>query len=163
MREWVLLVGIKTQEVQVFKNKVWVCSYPVSTSKNGVGQEENTGKTPLGLHDIATKIGGGADPDAIFESRVLTGAKGKAEDEKAHIVARILWLKGLEKGYNLGWNDQRVVVDTEARYIYFHGTMHTHFIEQKIASSVGCIRMKSDDVIELYDRVPEGALVYIYC
>lgn len=162
IRDWVLLVNVDTQTLHVFQRQTRLCSYALSTSKNGTGQEEGSGKTPLGLHAIATKVGDGASRDAIFESRVLTGAKATAADEKAHIVARILWLKGLEKGYNLGWNENRVVVDSEARYIYFHGTMHTQFIDECVASSGGCFRMKSEDVINLYNQVPEEALVYIY-
>ena len=69
--------------------------YDVSTSRKGVGQEEGSYRTPLGLHRICEKIGDGAEPLAIFESRINTGNQAEIDGESSHIVARILRLQGL--------------------------------------------------------------------
>lgn len=117
-----ILVNIQ-KEVLHFKNGPNVHSYQISSAKNGIGQEDGSGKTPLGLHIIQERIGEGADPLEIFESRKPTGQLAKENDpEKSCIVGRILRLKGLEEGFNLGKNEYENSVDTYSRYIYIHGT-----------------------------------------
>lgn len=129
--------------------------YNISTSCEGLGSEENSGKTPTGLHRIKEKFGKNAPLGEIFRSRKDTGKKWQGEvSEEDLILTRILRLEGLEEGLNKGGN-----VDSYNRYIYFHGTNREDLIGKP--SSHGCIRMKNSDIIDLYQRVKEGTLVII--
>jgi len=123
--------------------------YPVSTSRFGVGTEEGSFKTPLGRFEIAARIGAGAALGSVFRSRVPTGETGAPDNPADLVQTRILWLHGLDPEN----------ANTRERYIYIHGTNH----EAEIGSpaSHGCIRMRNADIVELYDRVPEGAPVFI--
>ncbi len=128
-----------------------VAAYPVSTSKFGLGSVPGSSATPLGRHRVAKKIGTGMPLGAVFKSRRFTGevlppnAPGKDP-----IVTRILWLDGVER-------ENR---SSRSRHIYIHGTP----AEQKIGipASYGCVRMRSADVIELFDTVGVGASVEIF-
>jgi hypothetical protein len=132
------------------------CSYTISTAANGMGNRLDTFKTPFGIHRIRQKIGGGEARGMIFESREPTGRIASSLDnrEKDEITSRILWLDGLEEGINRGG-----VYDTFARFIYIHGTSDEKRIGQPV--SAGCIRMKNDDVIELFDGVLVDDIVLI--
>ena len=92
----------------------------------------------------------------VFESREPTGRIAKDLDNREYdeITSRILWLDGLENGVN-----RNGVCDTFARYIYIHGTSDEKRIGEPV--SAGCIRMKNDDVIELFDEVMENDIVLI--
>jgi len=131
-------------------------TYPVSTSKFGIGSTANTNKTPLGLHRIENKIGDNAPHGMIFKARQATGriAKINGEGDHDYVTTRIMWLKGLEPGKNAGSG-----IDSYRRYIYIHGTAEENKIGQP--ASHGCIRMYNSDVIDLFDRVNEGTEVYI--
>ncbi len=132
-------------------------SYPVSTSRRGSGQQINSYKTPLGIHKIARKIGQGEPLGRVFKARVATDQLSYAEDyqgEQDIISSRILWLQGLQPGWNQGGE-----VDTFDRYIYIHGTPDEAHIGQPV--SQGCIRMRNHDVIDLFDQVDENDLVII--
>lgn len=125
--------------------------FPVSTARNGAGEQEGSFCTPRGAHRIAQKIGDGAPRFAVFSAREATGEIWTPQLEAADpgrdwILSRILWLDGLEPGRNQGGN-----VDSHARYIYIHGTNE----EDKIGTPVshGCIRMRNDDVVALFDLV----------
>ncbi|KAG1663415.1 Amidophosphoribosyltransferase [Nymphon striatum] len=128
--------------------------------KAGLGNLSGSFKTPLGVHKIEEKIGKGAKPGTIFKARLNTHAIAPIlfnPDETSNadnITSRILWLKGLEHGVNLG-ND----VDTYKRYIYIHGTDE----EGRLGTPVshGCIRMANSEVIELFDEVEVGTIVCI--
>lgn len=157
--EWSILVDIKIQLLTLFKDQKIVASYPVSTGKNGIGQEEGSGKTPLGLHMIQEKIGDGAHPYAIFKSRLNTGEVA-APNGEGFITTRILRLSGLEESFNKGKNTEGHLVDTLARYVYIHGTNEIEHIGQP--RGAGCVRLKPEDMIELFNHVPEKTLVYIY-
>ena len=133
--------------------------YPVSTSKYGVGSENGSEKTPLGLHRIKDKVGGampvnmvlvGREPKGLLEDCIRDGVE--LPDDV--ITSRIMWLEGMEPGRNQGGH-----VDTYNRYIYIHGTSE----EDKIGTpaSIGCIRMLNDDVVELYRLVDKGTEVLI--
>ncbi len=139
-------------------NKDILFTYPVSTAALGTGQVENSYQTPLGLHKIKEKIGQGAQPFEVFSSRVSQGTVCTSDDPPS-IVGRILRLEGLEKGYNQGKNSEGQCVDSWERYIYIHGTNKIDEIGR--AAGAGCIRMKPEDIIQLFDQVSEGTIVYI--
>ncbi len=159
-----LLVNIAEQTLfRIQKNKI-IASYAVSTAKNGVGCEEGSEKTPLGVHRIAEKIGDGAAENSLFKARKNTGEvlvplteKGIYSDIDA-ITSRILWLDGLELGKNKGTNRDGNV-DSYSRYIYLHGTNE----EWRLGTPVshGCIRMSNQAIIDLYDTVCVNTLVVI--
>lgn len=127
-------------------------SWPVSTAERGVGELAGSFCTPRGRHIIRAKIGEGAPVNAVFRSRRPTGEiyspeMGELEPERDWILSRILWLSGREVGVNrLGCND------TMRRYIYIHGTPDERFVQQPL--SHGCIRMRNDDLIALFEQVP---------
>lgn len=145
-----VLVSVRDQKMVVVKDGHPVKSYPVSTSKFGLGDQPGSKRTPLGTMQIARKIGSGAPAGAVFKSRRRTGeiispnAPGRDP-----IVSRILWLRGTEYENRNAYH----------RYIYIHGTAE----EWRVGSpaSYGCIRMKSRDVIDLYQRVGVGAEVKV--
>lgn len=133
--------------------------YPVSTAANGVGCEKDSGCTPLGAHIIRAKIGAGAALNTAFVGRRATGEICTPElmaefPNRDWILTRILWLSGTELGFNRLGN-----VDSMQRYIYIHGTPDS--TDMGMIGSHGCIRMRNDDVIALFDAVPVGTIVVI--
>lgn len=132
-----------------------VKTYPVSTSKYGIGNQVGSNKTPLGRHRIEKKIGDGAPLGMIFKARQPIGRISEMNVEGDDIITtRIMWLKGLEPGKNSGRG-----IDSYRRYIYIHGTAEEHKIGQ--IASHGCVRMYNIDVIDLFDSVSEGTEVDI--
>ena len=155
----IIIVDISEQRLYLYSNNDLIQSFPVSTSKYGEGQTENSFKTPLGLHEIKEKIGHKAPINTIFTARVNTNKRADVQikqndTEDDFVTSRILWLEGLEDGINRGLG-----VDSYNRYIYIHGTHEEGLIGQK--ASHGCIRMFNNDVIELFDIVSEGTKVQI--
>ena len=140
-------IDIKGQTL-TFGSKV----YSVSTSKHGVGEQNGSFCTPRGRHIVRAKIGAGQPSGAVFARRRPTGeiwtpALHAANPGRDWILTRILWLSGCEPGFNrLG------EVDTMRRYVYIHGS-HEH-AEMGKPGSIGCIRMRNADIIELFDLVP---------
>ena len=136
-----------------------VRTYPVSTATNGAGERAGSNCTPRGRHIVRAKIGAGALLNTVFVGRRPTGEIWTAELAARHpnrdwILTRILWLSGCEVGFNrLG------DVDTMRRYIYIHGTPDT--VELGKPGSIGCIRMRNSDLVELFDLVPAGTPVEI--
>ena len=133
--------------------------YVISSGKNGIGEQENSGKTPRGWHQVAQKIGVDLKKNAVFIARQPTGEVydqklAQQFPQRDWILSRILWLDGLEDGFNHGNG-----CDTFKRYIYIHGTPDTE--PMGIPMSHGCIRMKNDEIIELFELISEQALVYI--
>ena len=133
--------------------------YVISSGKNGIGEQENSGKTPRGWHKVALKFGHSAAKNAVFKARQETGevynqALAAQFPERDWILSRILWLSGLEDNFNQGEG-----CDTFKRYIYIHGTPDSE--PMGMPMSHGCIRMRSDDVVELFELIPEQALVFI--
>ena len=134
-------------------------AWPVSTAANGPGELEGSECTPRGKHVIRAKIGAGAAPGSVFVGRRPTGecytpALGAAHPGRDWILSRILWLSGTEPGRNrLGR------VDTMRRLIYIHGCPDD--VDMTVPGSHGCIRMRNDDVIDLFDRVEAGTRVVI--
>lgn len=133
--------------------------YAVSTSKRGAGEENGSYCTPRGRHVIRAKIGAGQPANAVFVERRPTGEIYSPELAARYpgrdwILTRILWLSGCEPGFNrLG------KVDTMRRYIYIHGSPDT--VEMGKPGSIGCIRMRNQDIVELFDLVSPGTEVNI--
>ncbi|MXY14476.1 MAG: L,D-transpeptidase [Proteobacteria bacterium] len=153
------LVKVDEQRLYVLEEGACQVSYPVSTSRYGTGEEQDSCKTPRGVHCVAEKIGGDAGVAEIFRSRKRTHQiaeieSGETRTDQEHITTRILWLAGLEEGVNQGGG-----VDSHGRYIYIHGTHEEGLIGQP--ASIGCVRMKNLDVMDLYDRLEVSSLVII--
>lgn len=158
-----LVINIAEQTLALYNNQDKVRQYRISTAKNGIGSQQDSGCTPLGRHLIAQKIGGDAPCNAVFVGRVPTGEIYSLELAEQHperdwILSRILWLEGLEEGINKGYNE-RGGCDTYERYIYIHGTPDSE--PMGVPYSHGCIRMRNQDIIELYEQVDEGTAVTI--
>ncbi len=151
-----IIIDLKHQTLSLNKlNKFYV----ISTGKNGIGEAENSGKTPRGWHTVAEKFGQDLPLNSVFIARQPTGEiysaqLAAANPDRDWILSRILWLRGLEQGFNLGEG-----CDTYKRYIYIHGTPDSE--PMGIPMSHGCIRMRNSDIAELFELIPEQALVYI--
>lgn len=145
-----IIVSVPEQKLIVLQNGLRVAQYPVSTSKFGVGDRPRSYATPLGTLQVASKVGANAPLGAVFKGRRYTGeilppnAPGRDP-----IVTRILHLRGLE-----GQNARAY-----ARGIYIHGTPEERRIGRP--ASYGCIRMRSKDVVKVFDSVPVGTKVEI--
>jgi hypothetical protein len=127
--------------------------YIISTSKFGIGQVAGSNQTPLGLHRIAEKIGDGCEPGTVFKGRKVIGHLRDGLPLES-ITTRILWLEGLEEGFNRGGN-----VDTHSRYVYIHGFGNQESLGTP--TSHGCIHLTDADLIPFYDLLPSGTLVWI--
>jgi hypothetical protein len=163
-----LLVSPSDQKMIYVSDKKIKISYSISTSKFGLGNLNDSFKTPTGLHAIVEKIGSEMPIFTIFKGRKPLGNNMTLtdlyDDKKAYdehfenhedvITSRILRLRGLEPSINLGGN-----VDSYDRYIYIHGTAHEDKIGQK--ASHGCIRMLNSDIIELFNICPINMHVLI--
>ena len=153
-----LIVSISRQTVSFFEDisASWRLGgkFPCSTSRFGIGQTEGSNCTPLGLHRIAEKVGAGERAGTVFKSRKVIGHVSQPEFADAKITTRILWLEGLEPGFNRGAN-----VDSRDRYIYIHGTADQSSIGKP--ASCGCIHLADSDLIPLFDLLPGGTLVWI--
>jgi hypothetical protein len=150
----VLVVQVSSQTLSLFEQNDFVKKFPCSTSRFGIGQMAGSNRTPLGLHCIAEKIGGGEPAGTVFKSREIVGHTSQTEFANAKITTRILWLEGLEPGFNQGTN-----VDSHERYIYIHGTADQKTIGEP--ASCGCIHLADADLIALFDLVQTGTLVWI--
>lgn len=154
-----IVVNLTDQSLTCLEQDKQVMSFSISSALNGSGQQMGSGQTPLGQHYVRAKIGADASINSVFVGRRQTGEIYTAQLAEDHpnrdwILSRIMWLCGKEKGKNrLGQ------VDSMARYIYIHGTPDTE--PMGIAKSHGCIRMRNDDVIKLFDWVPAGCPVLI--
>jgi lipoprotein-anchoring transpeptidase ErfK/SrfK len=142
-------VSIRDQLLTLKDDETAVRTYPVSTSRFGIGTEEGSFKTPIGRFRVAEKIGGEMPPGTIFQSRVPLKPGDPLPPTQDLVMSRILWLDGLDE-HN---------ANTRERFIYIHGTKH----EGKIGSpaSFGCIRMRNADVVELFDLVDHDTPVII--
>jgi len=143
-------ISIADQKLVVLRDGMWTQRFDVSTSKFGSGDSFGSYKTPLGRLRVCSKIGGGLPSGAVMNHRNATGevlpVNARGRDP---IVTRIIWLEGLES-----CNEH-----ARSRGIYIHGTVEEGKIGKPV--SYGCIRMRSRDVIDLFDELPVGALVSI--
>ena len=153
-------INIATQTLELLDEQGQLIKrYPVSTAKNGAGEQEGSYCTPRGKHIIRAKIGAGQPLNSVFVRRRPTGEIYTPElsaqyPERDWILTRILWLSGCQPGFNrLG------DVDTMRRYIYIHGTPEEEAIGTPI--SHGCVRMRNSDMVDLFDRVATGTEVEI--
>jgi len=145
-----IVISTRDQKLALLDRGNLMATYPVSTSKFGLGDWRGSRFTPLGNLQIAEKIGDNAPAGTVFKSRRRTGELVRANSPgRDPIVTRILWLRGLEAQN----------ANAFGRDIYIHGTPE----EWKIGSpaSYGCIRMRSGDIIQLYNIVGVGAAVTI--
>lgn len=147
--ETIIRVSVPEQRLDLVSGDAVLASYPVSTSRFGLGSEEGSMKTPLGRFKIGEKIGGEFPAGTIFRDRLPLTPEDVVLPTDDLVLSRILWLDGLEE-HN---------ANTRERFIYIHGTNHEEQIGQP--ASHGCIRMKNDDLLALYDQVPVGAEVVI--
>ena len=145
-----IVISVAEQKLAVLKDGGLVRKYPISTSKFGLGDAYNSYKTPLGRLRVSDKIGDGLPYGSVLKSRNATGeilpVNAPGRDP---IVTRILWLEGLES----------CNAAAKSRGIYIHGTVEESRLGQPV--SYGCIRMRSVDVVELFDETPIGTPVEI--
>ena len=145
-----VIISVEDQKMLLVNKGKPVRTYPVSTSKFGLGSKNGSMCTPLGHMEVAKKIGGGAPVGTVFKSRKRTGEILRVNAPgRDPIVSRILWLNGKQGGNR----------NTFSRLIYIHGTPEERHIGYK--ASYGCIRMKSRDVIHVYRQLAVGSKVHI--
>lgn len=143
-------VSVPSQELTLFIDDDPVATFPISTSKFGLGSEEDSNHTPLGAFQIKEKIGGDQAPRTIFKSRLPEGRwEPSCAIDDDLVLTRILWLDGLEEDN----------ANTHARYIYIHGTNQEDLIGTP--ASHGCVRMRNQDVLDLYELVDPETAVFI--
>jgi lipoprotein-anchoring transpeptidase ErfK/SrfK len=142
-------ISIRNQRLTLLENDTPVRTYPVSTSRFGVGTEMGSMKTPIGRFRVAKKIGGDMPAGTVFRNRAPLKDGDPLPPTEDWVMSRILWLDGLDE----------LNANTRDRFIYIHGTRH----EDKIGApaSCGCVRMRNADVVELFDLVDEGTPVMI--
>src|SRR4051794_24267468 len=142
-------VSVQDQLLTLKDNERLIRAYPVSTSRFGIGIEEGSLKTPTGRFRVAQKIGGEMPSGTIFVGRVPLESDEAPPPTEDLVMSRILWLDGLDE-HN---------ANTRERFIYIHGARHEDKIGE--AASHGCVRMRNNDVIELFELVDEGTPVVI--
>ena len=158
--DFFLDIAVSGQRLAIVDKGVSIKAYPISTAKNGLGEQRGSECTPRGWHKVRAKIGSGLPLNTVFVARRPTGeiydeCLAQQYPDRDWILTRILWLGGLEPGKN-----RYGEVDTCWRYIYIHGTPD----EQSIGFPVshGCIRMKNDDILDLFDQVEVGVKAIIH-
>jgi L,D-transpeptidase catalytic domain len=147
--EPIIKISVRDQRLDLLSGDLVLSSYPVSTSRFGLGSEEGSMKTPLGKFKIGEKIGDGVPINTVFRSRIPLAPEEEPPPTDDLVLSRILWLDGLED-HN---------ANTRERFIYIHGTNHEEEIGQP--ASHGCIRMKNADLVALFEQIPLGAEVLI--
>jgi len=154
-----IIIDIPTQRLRLIEGDQTIMDVAISSAKNGAGEAPGSECTPRGSHIIRAKIGAGHLLNAVFIGRRPTGEIYSPELDAAQpgrdwVLSRILWLSGTEVGKNrLGG------VDSMRRFIYIHGTPDSE--PMGVPASHGCVRMRNDELIELFDRVEVGTKVVI--
>jgi len=154
-----IYISIADQCLQLIDNNKIIFEVQIATAKNGVGEQAGSECTPRGWHKIRAKIGADCPENTVFIGRRASGELYSDALQTQHpgrdwILTRILWLSGLQPGFN-----RLASQDTMRRYIYIHGCPDSH--KMSVPSSHGCIKMRNSDVIELFDRVDTGIPVLI--
>jgi len=144
------VVSVKEQKLAYYQNGKVSQTYPISTSQFGVNDKPGKYGTPPGLMEVVAKIGHGVRPGTVFHSRQPTGEVIKpGTPGRDPIVSRIMWLRGMEAQNQNAYG----------RCIYIHGTADEADIGKPV--SWGCIRMKSRDVMDLFNRLNIGSRVLV--
>lgn len=144
------VVSVRDQKMAIMRDGQVVKTYPISTSKFGLGDKRGSCRTPLGTHRIASKIGNGQPKGMVFKSRKPTGECVQPNSPgRDPIVTRIMWLEGMESQNR----------NSYSRLIYIHGTAEERTIGTP--ASYGCVRMKSNDVYEAFNLLHIGDPVVI--
>ncbi|WP_020559666.1 L,D-transpeptidase [Thiofilum flexile] len=159
-RDTVVLIDATSQELILIRHGQEAGRWTISTAEAGLGSKKGSNQTPLGVHRIATKIGANAPLGTVFKARANSGRIARiltapgARSGEDNVTTRILWLDGLEPGLNKGGN-----VDSKERFIYIHGTDE----EGRLGApaSHGCIRMRNQEVVDLFNQVDKDTLVVI--
>lgn len=159
-----LLVGLASQRVWLLRGRDVQACYPASTARNGAGEDSGSERTPRGWHVVRARIGAGLPLAAVLRGRRPTGevwsqALHEAQPGRDWILGRILWLSGREPGVNRGRRADGVLVDSLRRYIYLHGTPDCEPMGEP--RSHGCVRLRNDDILALFEQVPAGTPVLI--
>jgi lipoprotein-anchoring transpeptidase ErfK/SrfK len=134
-------ISVHQQRLTLKSGRKTLGTYPVSTSRFGLGTEEGSMKTPTGRFRIAEKIGAGMPLRTVFKNRQRVKTTKKLMRDEDLVMTRILWLDGLDPEN----------ANTHARFIYIHGTNHEESLGEP--ASHGCIRMRSADLLELFELV----------
>lgn len=155
-----LEVDLTHQLLKVWQGREIREEVSISSGASGVGQQLGSGKTPLGWHYIRAAIGADQPRGAVFRGRRPSGeiyspALAEAYPERDWILTRILWLCGLEKSFNRGGD-----VDSQRRYIYLHGTPPAELMG--VAVSRGCIHLRDEALLKLFDSAPVGTPVWLH-
>jgi hypothetical protein len=145
-----MIVSVPVQQLALIDRGKLISKYPISTSRFGLGDSNGSYRTPLGVLFVSAKFGDHLPAGAVIKNRVPTGeiVDPNAAGRDA-IVSRVIWLRGMET-QNRGARD---------RCIYIHGTAEERLVGRPV--SFGCIRMRSRDVIALYNRAHIGMHVTI--
>jgi hypothetical protein len=143
-----------TQTLKVLRGCEAIFSALISTARRGFGEVVGSEQTPRGWHEIAAKIGAGLPINAVLVARNFTGEiynqiLAEQYPERDWILTRILWLAGMD-AHNK---------NSQARYIYVHGTPESN--PMGLPLSHGCIRMRNEDILQLFDLVTIGTKVFI--
>ena len=145
-----VIISVRDQKLMLLQGNAKVATYPVSTSKFGLGDRWGSLATPLGILRVAQKIGDRAPLGAVFHNRRFTGEILRPNAPgRDTVITRIIWLRGLESANAHAFS----------RCIYIHGTPEERTIGRP--ASFGCIRMKSGDIAALYNQLPLGTTVQI--
>jgi hypothetical protein len=145
-----ILVSVADQSLELYQRETLLGRYPISTSRFGLGDRPGSRATPLGKMEVAIKIGAGAPLGAVFRSRRRTGEVLRPDAPgRDPIVTRIIWLKGLEPQNRHAFS----------RCIYIHGTAEERNVGHP--ASFGCVRMKSSDILRVFNAIGVGAAVDI--
>ena len=145
-----IVVSVPEQKMRLFDNGKVIATYTISTAKRGIGDLPDSYMTPGGKMEIAEKFGAGMPVGTAFKDRVPTGEIVAIDAPgRDPVVTRILWLRGTEERNQHAY----------PRYIYIHGTPQESLLGNP--ASYGCIRMRSADIVELFDKVGIGAEVFV--
>lgn len=155
----VATIDLSSQRLELARGGKLLFEALVSTAARGAGELQGSECTPRGWHVIKACIGAGCAPNTVFLGRrpsgeIYSSTLAAEYPQRDWILSRILWLGGLEPGYNRGGP-----VDTLRRFIYLHGSPDD--TPMGVPESHGCIRMRNDDIIALFEKVRTGTRVLI--
>ncbi|GAB3339534.1 cell wall-recycling L,D-carboxypeptidase ElsL [Chromohalobacter beijerinckii] len=155
-----LEIDLGAQSLTIREGSACRETFAISSGAHGIGQHEGSGQTPVGWHYVRAIIGSGLPPGSVFRGRRPTGEVFSPELARTHperdwILTRILWLCGLERGVNRGGD-----VDSQRRYIYLHGTPADQ--PMGTPASHGCIRLRDEALLAVFEATPAGTPVWLH-